>query len=131
MKHNILKSQLKQMIKESVLLAKNGGIEICGLLVYNGYFIEMIRLRNKTKKGGGFSFYLQEADFIEKSCTKMNHEIIGTFHSHPYDIAKPGESDLKNAFENEYMLVIDVIKQKARLWKITNKKAIEKEFSLI
>ena len=131
MKYKIWAAQLNEMIEESQLLASNGGKEICGLLVDNGYFIEMIRLKNKEKKSGGFSFYVKEAEFIEKACKRMNHEIIGTFHSHPYYIAKPGKADIAAAFEIEIMLVIDVMDKNARLWLINNKKLKELQFEMI
>ncbi|MBN2320819.1 MAG: Mov34/MPN/PAD-1 family protein [Acidobacteria bacterium] len=131
MKFKFLSTQLNNIVKDAQLSVKDSGKEICGFLVDNGYFIEIIKLKNKTKKGGGYSFYLKEADFIEKACTIMNHKIVGTFHSHPYYIAVPGDSDKANAFDNELMLIIDVMGKDIKLWQITNTKEKEIPFELI
>lgn len=109
----------------------NGGVEICGFLIDNGYFIEMIGLRNKSKEPGTFFVYLAEADAIEKACKELNHEIVGTYQSHPFFTAEPGASDLARAFDNEILLIIDVHKRDAKLWRVSNKKKRELSFSLL
>ncbi len=81
-KLRLLKKQLIKMINEAVSFAGQNGQEICGLLVDNGYFIELIQVNNKVKIGGGFAFYANEIRFLQKAVDKMDHEIIGTFHSH-------------------------------------------------
>ena len=124
-------AQLHRMIRDARLLADEGGREICGFLIDNGYFIEMIRLKNKKRSGGGFSFYLREADLIEKACKAMKHDIVGTFHSHPCYIAKPGDSDIAGAYDDELILIIDVMKNQARLWRISNHQEKELHFELI
>lgn len=126
-----LRKQLEQIIKESVLSAKNNGTEICGLLIDNGYFIEIVSVNNKNKVGGGFEFYVNEVKFIEKAVTKLNHEIIGTFHSHPTYIAKPGTSDIENAVNDSLMLIIDVMDKKTALWHIIDKKIKKRKFELL
>jgi proteasome lid subunit RPN8/RPN11 len=130
MKYRILNTQLRRTIAEACRLA-NGGMEICGLLIDNGYFIEMIRMRNKSKKPCSFSFYLAEADAIEKACKQLNHEIVGTFHSHPFSMAEPGNSDIAKAFDNEIMLIIDVIKNEAKLWRVSSKRKKELRLTLL
>ena len=129
--YRVLKEHLKAMIKEAILAAQNNGREICGLLVDNGYFIELVRTANKTKRGGGFSFYSKEIEFVESAVKKLNHKIVGTFHSHPYYIAEPGESDISDAFDDEIMLVIDVINRDAALWRIANNRKVKLEIELI
>ena len=111
--------------------AAKGGMEICGLLIDNGYFIEMIRLKNKSNKVGRFSFFMKEADAIEKACKQLNHKIVGTFHSHPFSIAEPGDSDIAKGFDNEIMLVIDVIGKEAKLWRLSNEKKKKLRFMLL
>jgi|WetSurMetagenome_2_1015567.scaffolds.fasta_scaffold409783_1 proteasome lid subunit RPN8/RPN11 len=130
MKYRILNTQLRRIMAEARQAAK-GGMEICGLLIDNGYFIEMIGLTNKSKKVGKFSFSMKEADAIEKACKKLNHEIVGTFHSHPFSMAEPGDSDIAKAFDNEIMLIIDVINKEAKLWRLSNKKKKELRFMLL
>lgn len=129
--YKILKEQLTEIIKDAGLSAKDNGREICGLLVYNDFFIELIKVKNKTKRGGGYSFYYKEIRFIQKSVRKTGHEIIGTFHSHPSYIATPCESDIMNALNDSLMLIIDVINKEAELWHIKNKKYRKVKFKLI
>lgn len=131
-KYRILKKQLKKVVKEAVFSAtESDGAEICGLLIDNGYFIELIIVQNRKKQGGGFEFYPDEIRFIEEAMEKMNHEIIGTFHSHPTYIAEPSESDIKNAVDDSIMMVIDVLDKKVGLWHIKNKRKNKLTFNLI
>jgi proteasome lid subunit RPN8/RPN11 len=130
MKYRILNTQLRRTIAEARQAAKSG-MEICGLLIDNGYFIEIIGLRNKSNKAGKFSFFMKEADAIEKACKQLNHEIVGTFHSHPFSMSEPGNSDIDKAFDNEIVLIIGAIEKKAKLWRISNKKKTELKFMLL
>jgi proteasome lid subunit RPN8/RPN11 len=130
MKVRILNAQLRRIMAEARQAAK-GGMEICGLLIDNGYFIEMVGLKNKSKKMGTFSFFMKEADAIERACKQLNHEIVGTFHSHPFSMAEPGNSDIAKAFDDEIMLIIDVIKKEAKLWRISNKMKKALQFMLL
>jgi proteasome lid subunit RPN8/RPN11 len=130
MKYRILNAQLLRTIAEARQAAKNG-METCGLLIDNGYFIEIIGLRNKSRKIGEFSFFMKDADAIENACKQLNHEIVGTFHSHPFSMAEPGNSDIDKAFDNEIMLIIDVTEKEAKLWRISNKKKKELQFMLL
>ncbi len=129
--YRFLKKQVQKIIKKAKQTAKNNGTEICGLLVDNGYFLELLSVKNRSKKGGSFQFCQQEVQFIEKAVKKMNHKIIGTFHSHPYYIAKPSDSDIEDAFDDEVMLIIDVLDGKVGLWYIKDKKTKKLKFKLI
>jgi proteasome lid subunit RPN8/RPN11 len=130
-KHRFLRRQLKEMIRDANFYASKSGQEICGLLVDNGHFVELIRVKNKNKKGGGFEFDSSEIRFIQKAMEKMDHKIIGTFHSHPAYLPVPGDSDVKWASDSSFMLIIDVLGKKAGLWFIKNRKKREIEFDLI
>jgi len=94
-------------------------------------FFELIQVRNKTKRGGGFSFYSREIRAIRKMAPLIKHEIVGTFHSHPVGLPAPGPSDLHNAVDDSIMLIYDVMGRSAKLWYVKNLKAINLEFSLI
>jgi hypothetical protein len=74
---------------------------------------------------------VQEIDRIEKAVSVLDHSIVGTFHSHPYDIAKPGNRDLLGIVEEELMLIIDCLGKEARLWRISHEKAQEVQIELI
>jgi len=126
-----LKSQFKKIEKDAQKLAKLNGGELCGLILDNGVFCELIQVRNKTKRAGGFSFYFAEVRATRKMAHLVKHEIVGTFHSHPVGLPAPGPSDLHNAVDDSIMLIYDVIGRSARLWYVKDLKARKLEFSLI
>ena len=126
-----MKKQLSKMINEAVSSAGQNGREICGLLVDNGYFIELIQVNNKIKEGGGFAFYVNEIRFLQKAVNKIDHEIIGTFHSHPEYIAEPSDGDIQNALDDSLMLIIDVMDKEVELWHIKDHRKKKKQFELI
>jgi proteasome lid subunit RPN8/RPN11 len=130
-KYRVLKSQLHKIIREAIEAAKENGSEICGLLVDNGYFIEIIQTRNRIKRGGGYAFYTNEVKSIHAAAKKLGHQIVGTFHSHPLYIASPSESDIENAVDDSIMLIIDVLDKKTGLWHIKNLKKRELGLTLI
>ena len=129
--YRLKKKQLHNLINDSVSASRDHGKEVCGLIVDTGYFLELIQVRNRIKRGGSFAFYVGEINKIERAVSTLGYEIVGTFHSHPYYIAKPGESDLAAAEDNELMLIIDSLNKEAMLWKVKNKSAKKVKFQLI
>jgi proteasome lid subunit RPN8/RPN11 len=127
----MLYSSLVFASKQARQAAKDNGREICGLLINNGYFIELVHVRNKCKTGGGFAFYVNEIRAIKKMTLVLNHEIIGTFHSHPVGLAEPGKSDIYYAVNDSLMLIFDVFGKKYALWHIQDKKAKPVQFDII
>lgn len=123
MTYNILKDEHKNILQNSIIASKKEGREICGFLVDNGYFLSLIEVRNKTKKGGGFSFYYNDVRNLQKAVNLLGHEIIGTFHSHPAGLSVPGDSDIEGALDDSLMLIIDVMDKKSDLWYIKDKKS--------
>jgi len=130
-RYNFVRQKLDAIVREAVKSAKNGGIEICGLILDNGLFLELVRVRNKVKRGGGFSFYFNEVRAIERMSNVCGHSIVGTFHSHPVGIAKPGSSDVINAVDDSLMLIIDVSDRKAQLWHIKDRRVRQLQLALI
>ena len=127
----LLKSQFDNASSLAKKSAKINGAEICGLLVDNSYFIELVHVRNKSKRGGGFSFYFNEIRAIQKTAKVFHHAILGTFHSHPAGLPEPGETDRTYALDDSLMLIFDVMGKTAGLWQIKNKKARRLEFDLL
>jgi proteasome lid subunit RPN8/RPN11 len=125
------KKQLQKLISDSVSVSRNNGKEVCGLIVDTGYFLELIQVKNKIKRGGSFKFYVDEVNKIESAVSLLSYKIVATFHSHPYYYAKPGESDLAAAEDGELMLIIDCLDKVAMLWIVKNKSAKKVEFKLI
>jgi proteasome lid subunit RPN8/RPN11 len=126
-----LKPQFKALQSESEKLAKSGGREICGLILDNGYFLELISIRNKVNRGGGFAFYFQDVRAICKWAKLSKHTVVGTFHSHPLGVAQPGPADLHNAVEDSLMLIFDVTGRSGALWIIKNKTKKKRLFVLV
>jgi proteasome lid subunit RPN8/RPN11 len=131
-KFRFLDEQMLVMVEAATFAVDSvAGAEICGLLVDNGYFIELIKVTNKSKRWGSFSFYANEIRLIAKAVRFMNHEIIGTFHSHPFGISEPSESDILNTHDDSFMLIIDVRGKELGFWYIKDSDNIKTEFELI
>lgn len=128
--YSFLASTLRKQIKNATIAAKDNGREICGLLLDNGHFLEMIPIKNKVKTGGGFQFEIGGVRSVIKAAKIFDYEVVGTYHSHPAFFAKPSESDIENAVDDSLMLVIDVHARQAELWKIRRKKAEKVRFQL-
>ena len=131
MSYSLKKKQLQNLIRNSVSASKNNGKEVCGLIVDTGYFLELIQVKNKIKRGGSSAFYVNEVNKIENAVSLLSFKIVGTFHSHPYYFAKPGERDLAAVEDGELMLIIDCLDKEAILWKVKNKSANKVKFELI
>lgn len=128
--YRVLAKQLTSVIKASVQAAVGGGKEVCGLLIDNGYFLELIPLRNR-RKAGGFAFYPREVRKIEASVLAVNHRIIGTFHSHPMSVAKPGDGDIAGAPDDSLLLIVDAIKRSCALWRVRDGAAQRLRFKVL
>jgi proteasome lid subunit RPN8/RPN11 len=127
--HVISKRELHRLIGEARAAAKDGGKEICGLLVENSYFLELIGCKNKSRRPGSFAFYYDEVRSIVAAAKRLGHEAVGTFHSHPLSHPEPGERDLSNAPDDSLMLIIDGVASEAALWRIKNGKARKLSFA--
>jgi proteasome lid subunit RPN8/RPN11 len=125
-----LKIRFAELHDKAKKLARSNGSELCGLIVNNGLFCELIQLRNKCKRGGGFSFYFTDVRIVQTFSRLVGHEIIGTFHSHPLGLPDPGPSDIRNAVDDSIMLIFDATGQAARLWYIKGGKAKRIKYSL-
>lgn len=129
--YKLLKKDIDKLLEISKKAANNNSKEICGFIVDNGYFLELIHTRNKEKKGGKFSFYKSDIQNLQKATKVLNREIVGTFHSHPFGIAEPGVSDVKNTLDDSFSLIVDVMDQKIGLWHIKSLKKKKIRFKLI
>ncbi|PWU17965.1 MAG: hypothetical protein C5B50_10215 [Verrucomicrobia bacterium] len=131
MRARFLRRQFTAIQKQAQRLATKNGSEVCGLLLDNGYFLELVQTRNRARSGGGFCFYYREIRMLQRMARLSQHEIVGTFHSHPLALAEPGHSDLRHAVNKSLMLIFDVIGRSAKLWRIKDHKANKVRFSLI
>jgi proteasome lid subunit RPN8/RPN11 len=131
MKIQFVITELNRLIRKARKLARDEGREICGFLVHNGQFIEMIEARNESKKMGNFKINEKQYKGIKTSIKTLHHELVGTFHSHPLSEAQPGNSDIRQSEDNSLMLIIDCIGNEATLWRIRDKKARKLKYKTI
>jgi len=71
--------------------------EICGVVVDNGWFLELVRLPNRTRRRGGFRMIHKDLKAVEGAALRLGHCVVGSFHSHPVSLAKPGPGDIEGA----------------------------------
>ncbi len=128
-KKRIEVSHLRAIVRKAVLAARKDGREVLGLIVDNGFCLELVECRNKAREGGSFCFYANEVRAIVKGAERVCHEVVGTFHSHPVSPAIPGEADLDSAVDDSLMLIIDCTRRKSRLWHIRDKRVRELRLS--
>lgn len=121
--YRMRRQELARLVVLSAQVARHDGQEICGLLVDNGFLIEPVLLDNKIRRGGGFAFYVKQVREVQTSVKALGYEIVGTFHSHPAYVARPGDSDIAGAPDDSLMLIIDVREKAYALWRILNGQA--------
>jgi proteasome lid subunit RPN8/RPN11 len=131
MQNIIIKKDLTNIINKARKVVRNNGHEICGLLIHNGHFLEILETRNIYTAGGHFQFDANQINKIKIAVKELGHEIVGTFHSHPASIAKPSMGDIDGTVDDSLMLVIDCIGQEAQLWRIKGGKARRVKINII
>lgn len=104
------------------------GIEICGLLIHNGSHIEIHETKNISNRLGSWRFEAKQIRSIVKAVGILNHEVVGTFHSHPVGLARPGDNDIENAIDDSLILIVDCEGKEALLYRIKNGKARKLNF---
>jgi len=120
--NSILRSELRSLIKRALADSKRGK-EIAGLIVDNGYYLELVICRDKSRRTGDFSFYHEEIRSIVAAAKRLGHDVVGTFHSHPAALAEPGDSDVASAQNGSLMLIIDCLSREVALWRVKDNRA--------
>jgi len=118
-KWRILKGELDDAVRRAVLAAARRR-EICGLLIDNGYLLELVFMRNKSRTADRCAFYFGEVRSIEKACRKLGHRIIGSFHSFPSSFGEADNGAIEGGVEGSLLLVISSAEKGATLWQIEN-----------
>jgi proteasome lid subunit RPN8/RPN11 len=131
MNNKIIGKELRGTIRKARKAASDGYREICGLLIDNGHFLEMLETTNVSQKGGHCEFDEKQIKAVMKAVNHLQHEIVGTFHSHPISEAKPGNGDIEGAVDDSLMLIIDCTEGEARLWRIKNARARRVKFKTV
>jgi proteasome lid subunit RPN8/RPN11 len=129
-KYRIRKKDIRYLLTKAVAEAKDAH-EICGLLIDNGYFLQLMETRNISKRDGSFLMDGREVRSVNKAAEKLNLDYVGTYHSHICWFAKPGDSDIAGAEDNSLMLIIDNMDKEVKLWRIKNKRAYPLSFEII
>ena len=129
-KWRMLEGELDDAVKRAVLAAARRR-EICGLLIDNGYFLELIFMRNKSRMPNKCAFYFGEVRTMEKACKKVGHRVIGTFHSFPSSSAEMGDDRIENGVEGSLLLVISSTEKKATLWQTEEGQVKQVPFTLL
>jgi proteasome lid subunit RPN8/RPN11 len=129
--HRFLKRQFRDLLRRAVRVAKSEQREVCGFLVENGFFLQTVEVKNVSRRRGNFVLSRTGARDVQRAASRLGSRVVGTFHSHVFGLAKPGESDIQGANRGELMLVFDTMDREARLWRIGNDRARELPFELI
>jgi len=68
---------------------------------------------------------------IGRASERLGLKIVGTFHSHIFWFARPGDADIRGADEDSLMLIIDSMDKDIGLWRIKNNRAYPLTFESI
>ncbi len=87
--------------------------ECCGALIGTDNVVaECFSLPNMTEEGPRRRFLVRPDDYraAEKRATKLGHELLGFYHSHPDHPARPSQYDLDHAWPVFAYVIIAVAK---------------------
>jgi proteasome lid subunit RPN8/RPN11 len=112
-------------------VAEPKGREICGLILDNGYLLELLPVKNQTRAPGSFAISWKRWRKARRAARRLGHRVVGTFHSHPVSEAAPGPSDIQFAREGDLMLIFSCWDREARLWHIREGKAMPLTFEVL
>jgi proteasome lid subunit RPN8/RPN11 len=93
--------------------------EICGVLVANGHYLDLVETRNILHRPCGFWISPRDAGAIRRAAKILGHRVVGSFHSHVVSPAIPGPSDIAGASEGDLMRIIDTATKGVALSSIT------------
>lgn len=85
--------------------------ECCGaLVVVNGVVVEAFKMKNTTSGGAARRFRIGPEGYrlAEKRARESGGTIVGFYHSHPNEPARPSAYDLEHAWPNLTYVIISV-----------------------
>lgn len=107
--------------------------ECCGFLFGNesniAFAIEVI---NTSEKRKAVSFQISATDYIaaEQMAVEKDAKLLGVYHSHPNEPARPSVEDHEAAFPNFLYLILSLSKTKInelKGWKLNHENAFEEQ----
>jgi len=121
--YRIVQRELRDLLRLAVHLGKDDR-EICGLIVDNGWSLELVRLPNRTRRRAAFRMTADDIKVVQRAARRLGHQVIGSFHSHPAYFARSGPGDIRDGEIGSLMLVLDCIGRETRLWRIGRKRSV-------
>src|SRR6201988_4250339 len=85
--------------------------ECCGALIgIDGVVEHVTPLPNTTEEGARRRFLIRPADykFVEEEARRLNHDLLGFYHSHPDHPARPSQYDLDHAWPFFSYIIVSV-----------------------
>ena len=85
--------------------------ESCGALIGRGRVVtDAIRVPNSADGDHRRRFRVRPADYreIERRADEMDAEVLGFYHSHPNDLARPSQYDLDHAWPTFAYVIVAV-----------------------
>lgn len=130
--HLLDKSQYKRVLREACRSAwETDGSEICGLIIDTGCHLSFVTTRNVSSRAGGFVLSRPDVRRIAAGVKILGQEILGTFHSHPVGIAKPGKTDIEHAVDDSLMFIFECTAKRGALWRIKGGRARPLPFAFL
>jgi proteasome lid subunit RPN8/RPN11 len=130
--HLLDKSQYKKVLRDACRSARQtDGSEICGLIIDTGCHLSFVTTRNVSSRAGGFALSRPDVRRIAAAVKLLGQEIVGTFHSHPVGIAKPGKADIEHAVDDSLMFIFDCTAKRGGLWRIKSGRACPLPFAFL
>ena len=121
--HYRIQRQELRLFFKSAKRAAFRGKEVCGLLVRLNNRLLLIPVTNATKEPGSF-WITPRYWLIALAANQLDSkQVEGTYHSHPFSPAEPGEGDIASACQGSLMLIFSCWDNEARLWRIQDGKA--------
>lgn len=130
-RYRIPASQLSWFGARARSLARASQREIAGLLVARDDLLQLVELRNVSKRRGSFEIRRSDIRKADRAARVVSSTVVGTFHSHLVSEAKPGPRDIREASDGTLVLICDTIGQEWRLWRIRTGRAYKIAFALL
>ena len=103
--------------------AGNWGDEICGEVVLHEGHLTLVPVKNSTSELGSFETWYSWRVIALRKEALHGAPLVGSYHSHPWAPAVPGEGDIAGSRNNTLMLILDCWDKKVGLWRIRGGKA--------